>query len=383
MLESKNMQYAFQVEYPNKALNIDKAADMNKELVNVLTQDLLDEAFAFSTARVEALTGDNTYSFKMRVLYPGLLMGTGYPHMTGKPDGEIQIGFSFDYVTGLPYYPGSSLKGVLRNPFDRAVSSIEYLDYLRDIFAKPELTVEEVKTFVGQTFAGCEQEAEGLPMSQRDVFYDSYPIGFASNGAPAKLLNLDNLAPHLDKETKKSNPLKDPVPLTMLRVMPNTCFAFQMKLHDVVADEGKVLFTATEKLQAFKTILMDFGIGAKTRVGYGNLAEVTGEIVTRLQQDISSAEKDNEGDKNTQNDNNIPADAGEPPVCQMCHTNKAAYNHNAKMWGKLCPACLEKKRKEKKPADKKNKVKKQAKTVEEPMDENMKKLMMLKNSMNN
>ena len=97
MLESKNMQYAFQVEYPNKALNIDKAADMNKELVNVLTQDLLDEAFAFSTARVEALTGDNTYSFKMRVLYPGLLMGTGYPHMTGKPDGEIQIGFSFDY----------------------------------------------------------------------------------------------------------------------------------------------------------------------------------------------------------------------------------------------------------------------------------------------
>lgn len=387
MLESKNMQYAFQVEYPNKALKMADAAAMNKDLVNLLTQSLLDEAFAFSNARVKSLESKETVTFKMKVLYPGLLMGTGYPHMTGKPTGEIQIGFSFDYVTGLPYYPGSSLKGVLRNPFQLAIdnkeTAEEYLEYLRDVFDKPELDASVVKTFIDQTFEGCEQGSEeGLPMPNRDVFYDSYPIGFDNNGAPSRLMKLDNLAPHLELETKKPNPLKNPIPLTLLRVMPNTCFAFQMKLHDVVDNGGEILFTADEKLKAFKTILKDFGIGAKTHVGYGNLEEVEGELSTHLQEDVDTHATNADSGKVDNNRPRIPADAGEPPVCKACNKNKAAYNFDMNRWGNFCQACLAEKRKNKKPAEKKAKNNQKAKSAEEPMDENMRKLLMLKNKLN-
>ena len=384
MLESKNMQYAFQVEYPNIAVKMDKkdASSLNKELVDLFKQDVLDEAFSFSMTRVEKLEAKNTYTFKMKVLYPGLLIGTGYPHMTGKPTGEIQIGCSFDYVTGLPYYPGSSLKGTLRHPFNMATSncdsSEEYLDYLREIFNKSEIAADEIRKFIDQTFNGCEEgEAEGLPMQSRDVFYDSYPIGFASDGAPSRLMKLDNLAPHIDKETRKPNTLKNPIPLTMIRVMPNTCFAFQMKLHDVIGDNGEVLFSAKEKLEAFKAILTDFGIGAKTNVGYGNLEEFNGVISAQLQRGnvIDSAV-----DSVETKDNLIPDNAGEAPICKSCNHNKVAYNFNTKSWGNYCTACLEEKRKNRNNAEKKvkNKAKK---PIEEPMDEMLQKLKSLKMSM--
>ena len=386
MLESKNMQYAFQVEYPNKALKSNDASAMNKDLVNLLTQDLLKEAFDFSNARAKSIESKDTYTLRMRVLYPGLLMGTGYPHATKHPTGEIQMGFSFDYVTGLPYYPGSSLKGVLRNPFKLALAdneaAEEYLDYLRDVFHKPGFTASEVRTFVNQTFKGCEEdEMEGLPMQIRDVFYDSYPIGFDSNGAPSHLMKLDHLAPHLELDTKKPNPLKNPIPLTMLRVMPNTCFAFQMKLHDVIGSDGEILFTAEEKLKAFKTILLDFGIGAKTHVGYGNLEEVDGDISTQLKKGEAVNSKGEVSHGTAPKGPQIPKDAGEAPICKSCNKNKAAYNFNTKSWGNFCENCLKEKRKNRNSTGKKDKSKPQAKVEEEPADENTRKLQMLKKNL--
>ena len=55
--------------------------------------------------------------FLMTVCYPGLLVGIGNAHNAGVSSEEIAVGFSFDYVTGQPYVPGSTVKGVLRSHF--------------------------------------------------------------------------------------------------------------------------------------------------------------------------------------------------------------------------------------------------------------------------
>ena len=236
----------------------------------------------------------------MKVLYPGLLMGTGYPHMTEHAISEIQFGFSFDAVTGLPYYPGSSLKGTLRTPFDHALQqakkeqdaeqvaaqAAEYQAYLVDLFHQAgatEMDTGKLAAFTSLTFAGqLPGETEAcLPMAVRDVFYDTYPIGFSRDGAPAKIVDIDHITPHIDLKTHKQAPLQNPTPLTLLRVMPDTCFKFHMRLHDFVL-EGKTYVTAAQKLEVFQQVLEDFGIGAKTHTGYGNL-ELVDEAQVSLQ----------------------------------------------------------------------------------------------------
>src|SRR5690554_3416875 len=52
--------------------------------------------------------------WELYTTYPGLLIGSGYQHESGG-ENEFKIGFFFDYTTGLPQIPGSSVKGVLRS----------------------------------------------------------------------------------------------------------------------------------------------------------------------------------------------------------------------------------------------------------------------------
>ena len=56
--------------------------------------------------------------FELYTAYPGVLIGTGNPHEISM-ENAIKCGFSFDYVTGLPYIPGSSIKGMLRSYFSK------------------------------------------------------------------------------------------------------------------------------------------------------------------------------------------------------------------------------------------------------------------------
>ena len=60
--------------------------------------------------------GIKEHAFQLTTLYPGLLAGSGIVHDV-KADEALKLGMSFDQTTGLPYIPGSSVKGVLRNAF--------------------------------------------------------------------------------------------------------------------------------------------------------------------------------------------------------------------------------------------------------------------------
>ena len=220
------------------------------------------------------------------VQYPGLLLGTGYTHSLGAKS-EIVMGFSFDYVTGLPYLPGSSLKGILKDKFQYGEYILENLKNVikKDLSEDENKKNEEIDLIMKELIKAIFGD-ENVPGA--DVFMDSY-IQSKEN---KNILKMDYLAPHnqemnktSDQETK-SNPDKkkklfDVNVLTMIRVAPDTKINLNFILKDssikeIKNKDGIIILNSfvlekDVKLALFKQILSDFGIGAKTNVGYGNL----------------------------------------------------------------------------------------------------------------
>ncbi|UYP01344.1 RAMP superfamily CRISPR-associated protein [Oceanotoga sp. DSM 15011] len=60
---------------------------------------------------------NNLYNYwlEMETDYPGLLIGSGYT----TNNSDIKLSFDFDYLTGDPIIRGSSIKGILRELFDK------------------------------------------------------------------------------------------------------------------------------------------------------------------------------------------------------------------------------------------------------------------------
>lgn len=238
------------------------------------------------------LKNERWKEIQLRVQNPGLLPGIGYPHEVGYA-GEFKLGFGFDHVNGLPVLPGSSVKGVLRSVFpqfkfdaeqpasfieepdpnkaDKKKMQTEKAKYTVGLLRRLELAVpaeselEKVKKLAHQLdlaiFCGFNFEKEGesarLPMSKHDVFFDALPVHFEEN----LLLGRDALTPHGD------NPLKNPIPLPFLKVMPGVVFGFYFRLQD--SKIGSLTITAEHKRRLFAEILCTVGAGAKTNVGYG------------------------------------------------------------------------------------------------------------------
>lgn len=224
----------------------------------------------------------------LRVQNPGLLPGIGYPHEVGYP-GEFKLGFGFDYVTGLPVLPGSSVKGVLRSVFPQIKFNVENprefsiqpdakqeqkAKYIFGLLGrlnidhlaahKPEILkfvhALELAIFSGWQTDNFFQAAEKMvrrPMTKHDIFMDALPTSFAEN----KLLGRDALTPH------GANPLKNPIPLPFVKVMPDVVFGFYFKLTETKI--GNVTITTEHKRRIFAEILCTVGAGAKTNVGYG------------------------------------------------------------------------------------------------------------------
>ncbi len=187
---------------------------------------------------------DKTERFTLKTLYPGLLFGSGYSHEIGKNPDEFQLGFYFDHTTGLPVINGSSIKGVLRYACEMRNG-----EYLKDIIER----LEDIKVpnFNAEKFVETVFEGKGLSIYERDIFHDAFPIN--SNGS---LFGSDYITHH-------ENPLKNPNPVQFLRVQPEVTYQFQFDLKD---SNG---LTAEQKMEIFKQIILDLGLGAKTNVGYG------------------------------------------------------------------------------------------------------------------
>ena len=246
----------------------------NHELVNSKWKLLQEEVPLFGDMQ--------TLAFK--VLYPGLLMGLGYEHSTDlvKDAPKIALGMSLDYTTGLPVISGSEAKGMLRSAFIGSKDLIKgYLAEVKEEFSQltdQEIHALEVDIF-GHThtydtdFKPSKEAEEG---HGKDIFFDAFPIRGDKNG---HLIGLENITSHISYDPDlKENPrmyqgLTDPNPITLLKVMPDVVFLFRFKLCDseITVNNKTVKITAEQKLKLFENIITDFGMGAKTNVGFGLL----------------------------------------------------------------------------------------------------------------
>lgn len=170
--------------------------------------------------------------FHLETTYPGLLLGLGNPHSTGKSTEEIKNGFSFDYVSGQPFIAGSSVKGLLRNLFKQ---------YPEDVALIAGISETDLGALEEEIFEGA------------DVFLDA--VIFDSN-ENYKIIGIDYITPH-------SSPIENPVPISILKILPEVKWEFRFILFD-----GKFM-TAQKKCDFFQELIKTFGIGAKTNVGYG------------------------------------------------------------------------------------------------------------------
>lgn len=235
--------------------------------------------------------------FKLKTIYPGLLIGSGYNHIIGQEE-EFKLGLEFDYLTGLPIINGSSLKGLLRSYFYNENEKLlngkllnEKRKYIKSLIKelRPDSSCVEFDSLdyferlTYEIFEGKylmednkkKSSYQNLPIQYRDVFYGA-EVDIEETvkciGKDGSLLGDDFITPHEN--------LKNPKPLKFLKVMPNVVWSFKfdlkdkyiIKVNETYKEYNKVL-SNHEKCQLFKRILIDFGIGAKTNVGYGQLIE--------------------------------------------------------------------------------------------------------------
>ena len=211
---------------------------------------------------------------EMRTVYPGLMTGIGYLHDM-REDEAFKLGFTFDHTTGLPYLPGSTVKGLLRHGCERNNYALLH-HVISELQAKDkQFAVGEVdaKAFVAEVFEG-QRNNDQLPQHARDIFFDAFPC--ASGHYQNYFLGDDYITPHKhdskkvksEDKTKNLDGLQAPTPLKFLKILPDVTFRFHFDLRG-----DKAGISATDRLKIFLQLLSELGIGAKTNVGYGILTQ--------------------------------------------------------------------------------------------------------------
>ena len=223
-----------------------------------------------------AIDSKNVKHFDLKTTYPGLLIGSGTAHSAGSIEGEFKLGFYFDYTTGMPVIPGSSVKGRLRSAFPQSENrrlSSEYKkersEYIKDLLKEIGLENIDINELEMEIFEGKKMQAGGandqknlihIPSYKRDLFFDAYIID--SDSAENRILDEDYITPHKSLKRPELDQFANPLPIMFLKVLPGVTFRFQFDCKDGIIH-------AEKKYTLFRKILSDLGIGAKTAVGYG------------------------------------------------------------------------------------------------------------------
>ena len=172
----------------------------------------------------------------------------------------LETNINLHHIYGVPYIPGSSLKGLAKAMAVEKIKENTDLSYkeIDKILEAEKLdesqNIKDIKLY--RSIFGTQKK------TGRVNFMDSYPEGRIK-------FKLDIMTPHYKdyyKEMNSDNPKNspedtgDPNPITFL-VLEGTAFRFNL-----ISDEKEILKGAVELLEKG---LRYMGVGAKTRIGYG------------------------------------------------------------------------------------------------------------------
>ena len=179
-------------------------------------------------------------------LQDSLLCGSGLSHLT-------EVGMSFMNPYGIPYIPGSSIKGILRD-------AAQMLAYDKT----DSLTHDDVNDLFGIVGGSKEDENQVSRMGHLQ-FLDSFPQEFKN------LLDLDILTPHHKsyfQDNGYPHDEEDPIPIPYLVVKKGAKFKLAI-LHDHHNSSEQEIACSKKVQRIVEYAIEHMGFGAKTSIGYG------------------------------------------------------------------------------------------------------------------
>lgn len=245
-----NIGWLFYKDY-FRDLNYNDLKDKrNEDNIKEKVENIIKQTPKIEEFKDEDILG-NTH-FQAITTYPGLILGSGNAHELPSIEGQAILGFHFDYTSGLPVIQGSSIKGVLKSAFNHP-------EFIQELLGDENLDVKALEKNI---------------FDNNDIFFDAVIIKADSYN---KILGDDFLAPHGD------NPLKNPIPLRFIKVLPNVTFRFDFELSDGIISKSN-------KTELFGKILSHLGLGAKTSVGYGQFENFK-PSPTKLEEQLAKDEE--------------------------------------------------------------------------------------------
>ena len=310
-----NKGYFNGMDWVNLFNNDAKEKEIIKDYINKKNQTILNAKLQTNVTTILEDKFDHLEicKFELKVLNPGLLIGTGNGHGVGV-DNEFKLGFYLDYTTGMPVIPGHSIKGAIRSAFPnfktqasgiginyhsddidtckiRALGIASQLGWIKsenkdikeyfdsgavDLYDKVHILEQNI--FEGLIL----QDSILKPISiyHRDIFLEAIPTAMNNN----KLFSNDFITPHIKKgKSYRQSMLTEPVPLQFLKIAPGVIYTFQFYLGNYTS-----IITMEQREKLFINILTKKGVGAKTNVGYGQFSsKLNLETLTSYQEQKS------------------------------------------------------------------------------------------------
>lgn len=259
-----------------------KSSDLLREIKEKISDKFFEDYKRNVNKTMEILNPKK--EFKLKTGYR-FAIGLGNPSF-------IENGFSFYPVYGIPYIPGSSIKGLTRSVFLNIISLKlkKDIDKIED-FLENERENEENKkedkelkdilnkeieiTYFGKYLGKINpQETYKILFGTKNregkiIYYDAFPTNLKKDS-----IEIDVINPHYQDyyTSEGKEPPADwynPVPIFFMVLSEGTEFTFML---DTLDPKKEDYIELAEKI--LKIGLEKFGIGAKTRKGYGWFTDI-------------------------------------------------------------------------------------------------------------
>jgi CRISPR-associated protein Cmr6 len=218
---------------------------------------------------------------------------TAYRLVVGLGSGSVfETSLTLHHIFGIPYIPASALKGVVRSVSFWEIAKSEMKknenfnieEFQKKLYDENISNSDTEEIIIHKILFGT-QEFKGLL-----IFLDSYP-GINKENNNFDIFELDVMTPHYQKyytENQTPGDWENPNPITFLTVKKGIPFEFNVlidkhRLQEI--EKNKIIpEKVIEKLKNYQELknkvkrwlelaLKEFGVGAKTRLGYGIFQE--------------------------------------------------------------------------------------------------------------
>lgn len=191
--------------------------------------------------------------------------------------GALEMGITLHHTTGLPYIPGSALKGIARSYalLTLAANANIKLDDLERFDAdlvrgRFDAEIDGARMY-REVFGLAADAKHGIKDSQAGgvIFHDAVLYDVPQNIERGELFTLDVMTPHFPKYYRSSggdapHDADSPNPVTFLTANAGLIFAFAVGARSGTSDDVR-----KQARRWLQEALQELGVGSKTASGYG------------------------------------------------------------------------------------------------------------------